>query len=95
MIILLQFALILAVFVPVRWLAWMITEAWGLPEWLDYRPFNCQKCLTFWSLVAVYSALWLSLGCLYTGIGGIILAILNAIAMTIHQRNNTIKIEDI
>lgn len=92
MLTLLQFILILAVFIPVRYIAYYITEVKGLPVWLDYKPFNCKLCLTFWSLIGVYTAIWLSFSCLYTGIGGIILAIMNAAAMWIDQRNRTIKV---
>lgn len=92
MLTILQFILILAVFIPVRYIAYYITEVKGLPVWLDYKPFNCKLCLTFWSLIAVYIAIWLSFSCLYTGIGGIILAFMNAAAMWIDQRNKTIKL---
>ena len=92
MMILLQFILILAVFIPVRYIGWKITEEWGVPIWLDYKPFNCKLCLTFWLLIGVYVAIGLSFSCLYTMVGGIVLAIMNALAMWIDQRNKTIKI---
>lgn len=92
MLTILQFILILAVFIPARYIAYYITEVKGLPVWLDYRPFNCKLCLTFWLLIGIYTAIWLSLAYSYTAIGGYILAILNAIAMHIDQRNKTIKI---
>jgi hypothetical protein len=90
--ILLQFILIIAIFLPVRWFAWKFTEEWGVPDWLQYKPWVCNLCLTFWSLMGVYIALGLSFSCLYLMIGGCILAVLNAIAMYIDQRNKTIKI---
>lgn len=89
---LLQVILILALFIPVRYIAYQVTEVWGLPVWLNYKPWNCKLCLTFWSLLAVYLVvglifkLWITLG------GGIALAILNAAAMYIDQKNKTIKI---
>lgn len=92
MMILLQFILILAVFIPVRYIGWKITEEWGVPIWLDYKPFNCKLCLTFWLLIGVYVAIGLSFSCLYVMVGGIVLAIMNALAMWIDQRNKTIKI---
>ena len=88
----LQVISILAIFLPVRWLCWKITEDWGVPEMIDYRPWNCKLCLTFWSLIAIYLTVGLILQAYITMIGGIILAILNAIAMYINQRNKTIKI---
>ena len=92
MIIVLQILLILVIFLPIKYIAYYITEVKGLPQWLDYKPFNCKLCLTFWLLIASYLTIWLAFACLYTAIGGIILAILNALAMWIEQRNKTIKI---
>lgn len=91
---LLQFILILLIFLPVRFFTYKLTNEWGLPAWLDYKPWSCDLCLSFWSLVTIYTAIWLSFSCLYTGAGGITLAVLNAIAMYLHQKNNTISIED-
>ena len=87
-----QVVLILALFIPIRWFTWKITEVWGLPEWLQFRPWNCNLCLTFWSLLAAYLSIGLIFQAYITLIGGIVLAILNAIAMWIDQRNKTIKI---
>lgn len=84
--------MILAIFLPVRWVCWKITEDWGTPEMLDYRPWNCKLCLTFWSLLVSYLTVGLILQLYITLIGGIALAVLNAIAMWIDQRNKTIKI---
>lgn len=90
--ILLQFILIVAIFLPVRWFAWKMTEVWGLPQWLQYKPFICKLCLTFWLLIGAYTAIWISFACLIVGIGGILLAILNAVAMYVDQKNKTIKL---
>ena len=95
MIIVLQILLILVVFTYVKYAAYWITEVKGLPDWLNYKPWNCTLCLTFWMLIATYVTIWLAFACLYTGVGGIILAILNAIAMLIDQKKKTIKAEDI
>ena len=72
----LEVVLILLIFFPTRYLAWKITEVWGLPQWLQYKPWNCKLCLTFWLL------------------GGLFLAIMNAVAMMIDQKNKTINIDD-
>ncbi len=88
----LQVILILAIFLPVRWLCWEITEDWGVPDMLDYRPWNCKLCLTFWILLVSYLTVGLIFQLYITLIGGIALAILNAIAMYIDQKNKTIKI---
>lgn len=89
---LLQVILILGIFLPVRYLAYYITEVKGLPVWLDYKPFNCRLCLTFWSLIAAYLTSGIILGFEITLYGGILLTILNAIAMYINQKNKTIKV---
>lgn len=88
----LQVILILAVFLPVKWLTYRITDVWGLPIWLDYKPFSCYLCLTFWSLLAVYLAVGLILQFFITMIGGIVLTVLNAAAMWYDQKQKTIKI---
>ena len=88
----LQVILILAMFIIIRWFAWKVTEVWGLPEWLQYKPWNCKICLTFWSLLATYLSIGLIFNLYITLIGGIALAIMNALAMWIDQRNKTVKI---
>lgn len=87
-----EFIVMVIIFFSVNYGGYWITEVRGLPSWLQYKPFICRLCLTFWSLMGVYIALGLSFSCLYTMVGGILLAIMNAIAMWLHQKNNTIKI---
>lgn len=68
------------------------TEVRQLPEWLRFPPFNCRKCLTFWTLIGISLVIGLSFE-LYWFMGtGIVLAILTAIAMTVEQKNKTIKL---
>lgn len=88
----LQVILILAMFILIRWFAWKVTEVWGLPEWLQYKPWNCKTCLTFWSLLFSYLTVGLIFHLPITLYGGIALAILNALAMWIDQKNKTIII---
>ena len=88
----LQVILIFALFILIRYLAWKVTEEWGLPEWLQYKPWNCKLCFTFWSLLATYLSIGLIFNLYITLIGGIALAIMNALAMWIDQKNKTIKI---
>lgn len=88
----LQVILILALFIPIRWFAWKVTEVWGLPEWLQYKPWNCKLCLTFWSLLATYLSIGLIFSLPITLYGGIALAVMNALAMWIDQKNKTIKL---
>lgn len=88
----LQVILVLALFIPVKWLTYNITEKWGLPEWLDYKPFSCYLCLTFWSLMAVYLTVGLVFKAYVTLGAGVLLTVLNAVAMYIDQKNKTIKV---
>lgn len=91
--IIIQFTAILVSFMLVNWLAYMITEKWGLPTFLQYKPFNCRLCLTFWSLIAV-GIIYAMFSMPITAAGLGIMAILNAIAMWINQKNKTVKIEE-
>ena len=95
MVTLIEFGLVLLIFLVISYGVYWLTEVRGLPSWLDYKPFICRMCLTFWSLVGVYSAIWVSFSCYIIGVVGILLAILNAIAMYIDQKNKTVKIEDL
>ena len=87
-----EFIFVFVIFFTVNYGAYYITEKRGLPDWLQYKPWICRLCLTFWSLVFIYSAIWLSFSCLYIGIIGNLLASMNALAMWIDQRNKTIKL---
>jgi hypothetical protein len=87
-----EFIAMMLIFFIVNYGTYYVTEVKGLPTWLQYKPWICRLCLTFWTLIFTYTAIWLSFACLYLGIGGILLASMNALAMYIHQRNNTIKI---
>lgn len=89
---LIQFISIFVIFFAVSYGAYWITEKRGLPDWLQYKPWICRLCLTFWSLVFIYSAIWLSFACLYIGIIGNLLASMNALAMWIDQKQKTIKL---
>lgn len=84
-----QLLAMLVIFLGTKYLTYNITMVWGVPKWLDFKPWNCTLCLTFWSLVAIYTTLWI-IGYQWLGISGLILAILNAIAMYIDQRRKTI-----
>lgn len=87
-----QFVLMTLAFFIIKYCAYVATEEIGMPRWLNFKPFNCNKCLSTWTLAGVYTVLGLSFDWYYLMIGGIILAILNGIAMEIDQRNRTIKV---
>ena len=88
-----QLLAMLIIFIATKYLTYNITEVWGLPKWLDYRPWNCNTCCTFWSLVAIYTTL-LIIGYTWLGISGLIMAVLNAIAMYIDQKRKTVDINN-
>ena len=90
----LQIILIFTIFIIDRYVVDKWVNQKNYPKWLDYSPFNCQMCCTFWSLLAIYLTVGLVFQWWWTMIGGMILAILNAIAMKIDQKNKTIKVED-
>ena len=88
----LQLVIVLAIFFPTKWLCWKITEQWGLPQWLKYQPWECRKCLSFWSLIALYLAIGLIFQLYITLVVGVTLTILDTIAVIIDQKKKTIKI---
>ena len=88
-----QLLAMLVIFIATKYLTYNITEVWGLPKWLQYKPFVCNTCLTFWSLVAIYTTL-LIIGYTWLGISGLIMAVLNAIAMYIDQKQKTESINN-
>ena len=90
-----NFILTFIIFFSVNYGAYWITEKKGLPEWLQYKPWVCRLCLTFWSLIFIYTAIWVSFSCYTIGISGILLACMNAAAMWIDQKNKTIRVEDL
>lgn len=73
-------------------LAWLVTERYNIvPSFLQYRPFNCFKCCTFWTLMAVAVG-FVILGWHITAITLAILAIANACAMHIDEKENGIRL---
>ena len=86
-----QLLAMLVIFLGTKYMTYNITEVWGLPKWLDYRPWNCALCSCFWSLVAIYTTL-LIIGYTWLGISGLIMAVLNAIAMWYDQHKKTVDV---
>jgi len=90
----LQVILSIIVFFVVKCIIYNITEK-GLPDFINYQPFNCYKCFSFWTLITLYIVILLSFSTWAFSIAGIIITILDAIALTIDEKNNTISIKDI
>lgn len=94
MITLIQFVLVLVIFLAVSYAAWYVTEKDKVPIYLDYKPFQCRLCLTTWSLAAIYIALGVSFHLWILLIVGLIITVLNAIALIINQKEKTISLSD-
>ena len=92
---LLQIFLVLIIFFSIKLSTWKLTEEIGLPQFLRYEPYVCNRCLTFWTLIGIFLVcgiichLWITMSV------GLALTILDTIAKTIDQRKNTISIEEI
>ena len=86
-----EILLMIIAFLFCNWIGWLFTEVYLLPKFLRYKPFSCRLCLTFWLTIFVAIAIVLTLGYNVTSIGLGILAILNALAMWIDQRNKTVE----
>ena len=84
--------LVLVIFFPVKYLCFQITDKWGLPEWLRYKPWECYKCLSFWLLMALFLSCGLLFNLYITMAVGTLMTVLDAVAMTIDQRQKTIRI---
>ena len=87
-----QFIGVFILFMLTNWFTWWFTEKGNVPEFLQYKPFECRLCLTFWLLVGIYIAIGISFKLWVVLIAGVILAALNAGAMWVNQKNKTIKI---
>ena len=87
-----QFIGVFILFMLANWFTWWFTEKDNVPEFLDFKPFSCRLCLTFWLLVVISIAIGISFKLWVVLIAGVILAALNAGAMWVNQKNKTIKI---
>lgn len=92
MLVLFDIITVFVIFFVVNYSAYYMTEVKTMPQWLQYKPWICRLCLTFWSLITIYCTIWASFNCLTIGTVGITLAIMNALAMWIDQKSKTIKI---
>ena len=88
-----QVLMVFVLFFPIKYLCWKITEVWGLPQWLEYEPWVCKKCLSFWSLLACFVAVGLLFHFWITMAVGLILTVLDTIAVMVDQKRKTIKID--
>ena len=94
MMILLQFAIAFIIYFAIVMGAYYATEVKELPKWLQFPPFHCRKCLTFWSNCVAGLTIGLAFNLYITMATVVVMAILTAIAMHVDQKNKTIKIID-
>lgn len=89
----LQLILVIALFIPIKWICYKITEEWGLPTFLNYMPYSCRKCLSFWSLMAIYISIGLVFHLYITMAVGAIITVLDVIAVIVDQKKKTIIVK--
>lgn len=87
-----EFIAIFITYMLVVYIAYYVTEVKRLPTWLQFPPFHCRKCLTFWCMMAVSLCIGLSFDLPVYMATGIFLAILTGISMHVDEKNKTIKI---
>ena len=93
----LEILLTILIFFGVKFIIYYLTDKKGLPAFLNYKPWICYKCFSFWGLIFTYVNVWIisKYDMWYILIAGIILTILDAIALTVDEKNNIISIDEI
>lgn len=94
MMTIIEIFLIPILFVLITAFTYWLTEYDNIPKWLHYKPFICNKCLTFWVFIGVGVCFFL-LNMIITGLAMIVLGILNAIAKHKDEKDNTVSISDL
>lgn len=69
-------------FFAVKWLASLVVDK--LPEWLNYQPFNCPTCLSFWLNIGLSCCLTFLVT--HWCIPYIIITLLDGVALIIDKR---------
>ena len=86
-----EILLIPTLFLIVTGICYWLIEYNHIPKWLQFKPWNCEKCLSTWSLIGVGISFFL-LDFIITGLGVIVIGILNGIARHYDEKNNTFKV---
>ena len=87
----LQILLVMSVFLVLKYCVWWWTEGQKTyPTWLDYKPFNCRRCLGFWLPLGTYLSIWWIFNLPIVAILGTILTILDTIAYIINEKKKYI-----
>lgn len=89
-------AILLIIFnITGTWLGWLFTEneptRLSRIEWLNFKPFTCKPCLTFWITSGMQVIAALTLSSLLYGIIGVVLALATFAALWIDDKQ---KIKD-
>lgn len=77
----------------IKFMAWYVIEKkeW-IPEWLNYKPFNCVQCCSFWTnLILSSTATYFIHFDFYLWI---LITLLDAVAYLIDRKQNTVSIDD-
>lgn len=90
-----EFVIAFIMYFAILYGAYYATEVKRLPEWLQFPPFECRKCLTFWSNFIAGLVVGLSFSLYITMITVFVMAILTAISMHIDQKRKTISINNL
>lgn len=69
------------------------SEQWP-PNFLNFKPFSCEVCFTFWSQLFAFGCFWLISRWDVTLVIGVLLTILTGIAKHVEEKNNTISIDE-
>lgn len=93
----LEVILTLFIFFSLNYITWKICDDIGLPEFLNYYPYICRKCINFWIQLLIYPTIFIisNYDWWYLLIMGEILNALNTLALHIDEKNNTCSINDI
>lgn len=65
-----------------------LVKPWGM---FDMFPFKCRKCMTFWSLLALFSTYALITSSWWVVLGGVIMIVLTTIALYIDEKSRTVE----
>lgn len=70
------------------YIGWVVPEKlikpWGM---FDMFPFKCRKCLTMWSLLALFSTYALITSSWWVAFGGLIMTALTTVALYIDEKS--------
>lgn len=83
----------LIIFYLIKYFIYQLTDVKGLPSFLNYKPYNCYKCFSFWLNISISILFTIYVNII--GLFGIGLTILDTIAFIIYEKNNFYSIKDV